>query len=178
VGSAVDIFRWRTGHIYLYRTWGRSVRALRYIQSCWLYLVKLILAHLVTHSLRVNKSPRRILCHFIDTGCLDDPWRLSQYFARLRSVLQSNGGSVAFPTVTERFFRLYRVETGSGAEADPLTSGIVALFCCGLKQPASEAGLSPLSCFEFQNTWIFTSTRHVLTWRSTWFISFFYLSAF
>ena len=56
-GSDVDIFRWRTGYLYLYWKWGRSVQALTYIQSCWLYLVKLILAYLVTQFAPRKQNP-------------------------------------------------------------------------------------------------------------------------
>jgi len=34
-------------------------------------------------SLRVNKTSRRILCHFVNTGCLENPGRLSQYLTIL-----------------------------------------------------------------------------------------------
>lgn len=157
-GSDEDIFRWRTG--FIYRTWGRSFQALTYIQSCWLYFWNWFSLTWSHSSLRVNKTPRRILCNFINTGCLDDPGWLSQYLTWLWIWFLWNSGLVSFTTVTKRFF-CYRVEWRSGADADPLRSCILALLRCWLKQPACEAGQSPLSCSEFQNTWIFTSTPHL-----------------
>ena len=83
-------------------------------------------------SLRVNKTPHSILCHFLNTGCFEDPGRLSQYLTRLWIGLLWNSGLASFSTITKIFFLLYMFESGPGSSA-----GIVTGY--GLGGPGIES---------------------------------------
>jgi hypothetical protein len=87
--------------------------------------------------------------------------------------LDSRSVEVRVPVGARFFSHLTVIQIGSGAHPVPfLFSGYWGLFPRGVKWPGHEADHLPPTSAELRNTWIYTSTPHTSSWRSTSLIKY------